>query len=155
MKIVIYLYCYDAFLFKNASAFLLRDLCYTMHSILLHVTSYYLFRKSGRNPRSLNRRVLYWLFVSNLQFYKRSTKPVSQPALCCILILIISLIFFLYQLSLFLFFFLTLFILFPDKWTLINHKVRLDNWINSFPNHGQSINIYDHTNPLLQVCWWL
>ena len=43
MKIVIYLYCYDAFLFKNASAFLLRDLCYTMHSILLHVTSYYLF----------------------------------------------------------------------------------------------------------------
>lgn len=59
MKIVIYLYCYDAFLFKNASAFLLRDLCYTMHSILLHVTSYYLFRKSGRNPRSLNRRVLY------------------------------------------------------------------------------------------------
>lgn len=50
MKIVIYLYCYDAFLFKNASAFLLRDLCYTMHSILLHVTSYYLFRKSGRNP---------------------------------------------------------------------------------------------------------
>lgn len=37
MKIVIYLYCYDAFLFKNASAFLLRDLCYTMHSILLHV----------------------------------------------------------------------------------------------------------------------
>ena len=59
LKIVIYLYCYDAFLFKNASAFLLRDLCYTMHSILLHVTSYYLFRKSGRNPRSLNRRVLY------------------------------------------------------------------------------------------------
>ena len=61
----------------------------------------------------------------------------------------------LFLIIVFLFFFLTLFILLPDKWTLINHKVRLDNWINSFPNHGQSINIYDHTNPLLQVCWWL
>lgn len=37
MKIVIYLYCYDAFLFKNASAFLLRDLCYTMHFYMLLV----------------------------------------------------------------------------------------------------------------------
>ena len=40
-----------------------------------------------------------------------------------------------------LFFFLTLFILLPDRWTLINQKVRLDNWINSFSNHTQSINI--------------
>lgn len=49
----------------------------------------------------------------------------------------------------FLFFFLTLFILLPDGWTLTNQKVRLDNWINSFSNHGQSINIYYHKNTLL------
>ena len=61
----------------------------------------------------------------------------------------------LFLIIVFLFFYLTLFILLPDKWTLINQKIRLDNWINSFANHGQSINIHDHTNPLLQVCWWL
>ena len=33
----------------------------------------------------------------------------------------------LFLIIVFLFFFLTLFILLPDKWTLINHKVRLDN----------------------------
>ncbi|MTK06670.1 MAG: hypothetical protein F8N38_06265 [Hungatella sp.] len=34
---------------------------------------------------------------------------------------------FLFLIIVFLFFFLTLFILLPDRWTLINQKVRLDN----------------------------
>ena len=44
----------------------------------------------------------------------------------------------------FLNFFLALFILLPDVWTLINQKVRLDNWINPFSNHGQN-----HKKPVL------
>ena len=45
---------------------------------------------------------------------------------------------FLFLVIAFLFSFLTLFILLPDGWTLINLKVRLDNWVNSLSNHGQN-----------------
>lgn len=56
----------------------------------------------------------------------------------------------------FLFFFLNLFILLSDRWTLVNQKIRLDIWINSFSNHCKSNSDYkpflESNNGFLFVC---